>query len=481
MSETFDRREFLKALSFGAAAMALPRTLLPEDTNMDRPNIILCMTDDQGWGDTGYNGHPVLKTPHLDAMAAKGLRFDRFYAGAPVCSPTRGSALTGRHPYRYGIFFANVGHLRREEVTLAEALRTQGYATGHFGKWHLGTLTTKIRDANRGGKPGMEKHYAPPWENGFDVCFSTESKVPTWNPMVTPERSAGGVGKRKLGSEYGTYYWTGPDQRETENLEGDDSRTIMDRAIPFIRNAAKAEKPFLAVVWFHTPHLPALAGPEHRKLYADRSEDEQHYYGCISAMDEQVGRLRKELRDLDVAGNTMLWFCSDNGPEGAKRRGRNQGSAGSFRGRKRSLFEGGVRVPGLLEWPAEIKEARAVEMPCSTSDYFPTVMAALGFKMKGQPEPMDGVSLLPLIEGKMTARPRPLGFESRSQLSLTDNRYKLISQDRGKTYALHDLVEDPSESTDLASQKPEVVATMRKTLDEWRASCKRSLEGQDYR
>ena len=134
-----NRRGFLKGMGLALATGAFSRHLLAAPAPK-KPNIILCMTDDQGWGDTGYNGHPVLKTPNLDRMAAEGLRFDRFYSGAPVCSPTRGSCLTGRHPYRYGVFFANVGHVRPEEITLAEALKTQGYATGHFGKWHLGTL-----------------------------------------------------------------------------------------------------------------------------------------------------------------------------------------------------------------------------------------------------------------------------------------------------------------------------------------------------
>ena len=185
-----------------------------------RPNVILCMSDDQGWGDTGYNGHPFLKTPNLDKMAAQGIRFNRWYAGAPVCSPTRGSAVTGRHPYRYGIPGANSGHMLPEEVTLAEALKTQGYTTGHFGKWHLGTLTTTIKDSNR-GKPGDAAHYSPPWDNGFDVCFSTEAKVPTWDPMKKPGSD----------ESYGTHYFNSDGSVATENLEGDDSRVIMDRAL----------------------------------------------------------------------------------------------------------------------------------------------------------------------------------------------------------------------------------------------------------
>ena len=428
------------------------------------------MADDMGWGDPGFNGNSIIQTPNLDAMAKAGLKLTRFYSGAPVCSPTRGSCLTGRHPYRYGIFGANSGHMLKEEITLAEALVTQGYTTGHFGKWHLGTLTTIEKDSNRGGPRGAE-HYSPPWENGFDICFSTEAKVPTWNPMKSPNSD----------KPYGTYYWRQDGTKATENLEGDDSRVIMDRVVPFIRDAADKSKPFFAVVWFHTPHLPVLTGPEYRQLYSQYSEDEQHYYGCITALDEQMGRLRSELQGLGISDNTMVWFCSDNGPEGKDgKSGRSRGSAGLFRGRKRSLLEGGVRVPGLLEWPAGINPGQITDIPCSTLDYFPTVLDVLGFRMEGQPEPADGVSLLPLIEGEMTERPMPIGFESRNQVSLTANRYKIYSNNKGKTFVLYDLLEDPGENKDLAEEKPQVLQSMKAELAEWCKSCKDSLAGKDY-
>ncbi|MFH1715929.1 MAG: sulfatase-like hydrolase/transferase [Planctomycetota bacterium] len=465
------RRDFLRCVVGGTAALALPRTLFSQTKGAKTPNIILCMADDMGWGDPGFNGNSIIKTPNLDAMAKAGMLFRRFYSGAPVCSPTRGSCLTGRHPYRYGIFFANTGHMPKKEFTLAEALKTQGYATGHFGKWHLGTLTTKEKDSNRGGPRSVE-HYSPPWENGFDVCFSTEAKVPTWNPMKEPETD----------EPYGTSYWKQDGSKETENLDGDDSRVIMDRAVPFIRDAAGKGRPFFAVIWFHAPHLPVVAGPEYRKMYAQYSEDEQHYYACITALDEQVGKLRSELRELGISDNTTLWFCSDNGPEGKdNKQGRTRGSAGPFRGRKRSLFEGGVRVPGLLEWPARVKAGRVTDIPCSTCDYFPTILDMLGFKMTGQPEPIDGVSLLPLIESKMTERPKPIGFESNSQLSLTDNRYKIYSSDSGKTYMLFDLLADPGENSDLAAEKPQILESMKATLIKWRKSCKDSLDAKDYK
>ena len=446
----------------------------------EKPNIILCMTDDQGWGDTGYNGHPFLKTPHLDRMASEGIRFDRWYAGAPVCSPTRGSCLTGRHPYRYGVFFANTGHMRAEEFTLAEPVKTLGYTTGHFGKWHLGTLTTEITDSNR-GKPGNTKDYSPPWENGFDVCFSTEAKVPTYDPMKMPGTN----------EPYGTHYWNTDGTLATENLEGDDSRVIMDRAIPFIRQAVEAGRPFLAVIWFHTPHLPVVAGPRHREMYADIAEANPDYHGCLTAMDEQIGRLRQELADLGVAKNTMLWFCADNGPEGKV--GKGPGSTGDLRGRKRSLFEGGIRVPGLLVWPDKIKEGRVVTVPCSTSDYLPTVLDVLGCSMEGQPGPIDGVSLVPLIECRRNERSRPIGFESRDQVALIGDRYKIIrngadcgppptgaDEVRQDEFMLFDLVADPGERRDLAAERPEMVRSMVEVLRAWQASCRASLEGDDY-
>lgn len=453
------RRTFLGSSAAGVlAALAHAQTARAAEAP---PNVILCMTDDQGWADTGYNGHPVLKTPHLDAMAGDGIRFDRFYSGAPVCSPTRGSCLTGRHPSRYGIDYANDGHMREGEVTLAEVLKARGYTTGHFGKWHLGTLTKAVEDSNRGGPQGVA-HYAPPWEHGFDVCFSTEAKVPTWDPMRDPD----------TGKPYNTRYWTGPGQVASDNLEGDDSRIIMDRVLPFIRRAAGSDTPFFAVVWFHAPHKPVVSGPPFTEMYEEHTD----YFGCITAMDAQIGRLRAELAELGVADTTMLWFTSDNGPENGT-----PGSAGPLRGRKRDLYEGGIRVPGLVVWPAHAEPGRRVAMPCSTSDYFPTVLDALGLWPGGVPDrPWDGVSLLPLLNGAMEERPKPIAFASRKKLALIDGRYKLYSDDLGKTFALYDLEADVGEQRDLAPAQPERVAAMRKTLDAWRESCRDSRHGDDY-
>ena len=470
-----------------------------------RPNIVLVMCDDLGWGDTGFNGNKIIKTPHLDAMAGAGMKFNRFYAASAVCSPTRGSVVTGRHPYRYGIPTANAGHMKPEELTLAELLKKFGYTTGHFGKWHLGTLTKTLRESNRGGPKGI-RHYSPPWGNGFDVCFSTEAKVPTYDPMLKPAKGASGKGwdyiqDKAAAVPYGTHYWNEVGQMVKDNLKGDDSRIIMDRAVPFIEKSVKDGKPFFAIVWFHTPHLPVVAGPRHAKIYEKYSSHQKNYYGCVTAMDEQVGRLRAALRNLNVADNTLVAFCSDNGPEG--RRGSAPGSAGPFRGRKRDLYEGGVRVPGIIEWPTKIKSGMETNFPTVTSDYLPTILEIVGAEMPDR-RPIDGISLIPVMEGRLKARPRPIGFQFGGKLALSDNRYKLVFYPKGRkkkkepkkekaakqkpgtfeggrTYMLFDLLEDPAETKDLASEQPDVVRQMSSVLESWVGSCRASRTGRDYR
>jgi arylsulfatase A-like enzyme len=477
------RRKFLNSTGIVFLSAFFTAIGCSQRTKKKLPNIILCMTDDQGWGDIGYNGHPILKTPHLDSLSDQGIRFNRFYSGAPVCSPTRGSCLTGRHPYRYEIHTANDGHIKEEEITLAEVLKRHGYVTGHFGKWHLGTLTRIIEESNRGGPRGLA-HYSPPWENGFDVCFSSEAKVPTWDPQKKPIKNASSRGWNYLKDSekfehYGTYYWDGPENIVTENLEGDDSQIIMDRVIPFIRNAVNKNTPFFTVIWFHSPHLPVIAGPKYSDMYKDFDLYTRNFYGCITAMDEQVGRLFSELEFLGVRNNTMFWFCSDNGPEGNA--GEAPGSAGPFRGRKRSLYEGGVRVPAILVWPDKIKSSKKLDIPVVTSDYFPTILDVLDYQLtESQQRPYDGISILPIIEGKMKERSKPIAFESHNQISLSDNIYKIYSPDGGKNFELYNLIEDPAESKNLVLEKPEIVKDMKKILFDWRSSCVKSKNGFDY-
>jgi arylsulfatase A-like enzyme len=456
--------------SFLTAALTVLSILTVQGAG-ERPNVILIMCDDLGWGDVGFNGNTVIKTPELDRMAASGLRFERFYSASAVCSPTRGSVLTGRNPMRLGIPTANAGHLQEKEFTLAEHLGRAGYRTGHFGKWHLGTLTRDEVDSNRGGRPRHESHFTRPSDHGFDTWFSTEAKVPTYDPMIKPVNHPARlwwdpVTDPGMAESYGTAYW-GPDGKVSDNLRGDNSRIIMDRAIPFISDAARSQRNFLAVIWFHTPHLPVVAGPEMTALYAEASDYQKHYYGSITAMDRQVGRLRAHLQELGVADNTMIWFCSDNGPEGQK--GQAPGSAGPFSGRKRDLLEGGIRVPALLEWPSRVDPGQSTALPCFTSDYLPTILEWAGLPFENTVTPLDGISLAPLIEAGLHHRPVPMAFEFGNQKALTLKHFKLHM--RGDRISLFNIERDPSESTDISGQFPILTAQLHDSLLRWSAEC----------
>ena len=380
---------------------------------------------------------------------------------------------------RYGIYSANVGHLKKEELCLAEVLRSANYATGHFGKWHLGTLTTTEKDSNRGAL-NDSSHYSPPWRNGFDVSFSTEAKVATWDPMIVPSNYEREFGNKKAGDQSGTSYWMGEGQKANTNLEGDDSRIIMDRVIPFIKKSAKENRNFFAVVWFHTPHLPVITGEHYRNLYKAYTEEEQHYYGAITAMDEQIGRLRLFLKELQLDNNTIIIFNSDNGPEGDIKTGKTQGSALDLRGRKRSLYEGGIRVPALMLWPSVIKSPAEIDVPVTTTDIFPTLLSVLNVKTIDLVKPIDGIDIMPIINGK-GKRGSPICFQFNNQHAVITDQYKLYSPDKGVTYELYDLLADKSEKNNLATDKTDVVNDLKKILNDWIQSCKQSDAGKDYK
>ena len=453
-----------------------------------QPNIVLIMCDDLGWGDVGFNGNTLIKTPHLDQLAKEGVILKRFYSGGPVCSPTRASVITGRHPFRMGIYTANAGHMKPEEITLPELLATKGYATGHFGKWHLGTLTAMIHDANR-GRPRNYSHYSIPTQHGYETYFCTESKVPTWDPMIKPSvfDTAQGESLRygwaamedttdsRIPQTYGTYYWTAREKMELSNLEGDNSRIIIDRVMPFVQTAISHHRPFFTTIWFHTPHLPVATSQDYRELYADLSHEKQLYYGSITAMDEQVGRLVNFLKAQGQFDNTMIWFCSDNGPER-----QTPGSSGPYRERKRSLYEGGVRVPAFVVWPRQLNAGTEASFPAVTSDYLPTIMDYLNIDYPDDSRPVDGISLRALLEGQRKERNSPIGFQHRDRMSWVDDQYKLISTNEGKTFELYDLLLDPSEKENIISRQKERADEMKKSLFEWISSCKQSDMGEDY-
>jgi arylsulfatase A-like enzyme len=433
-----------------------------------RPNIVLVMADDQGWGDAGYNGHPHLKTPHLDAMAAAGLRLDRFYTAHFNCSPTRASVMTGRHPHRMGTFSPGKP-IRAEEVTVARVLQEAGYATGHFGKWHLNGKNGDRDTKTPPGRAILADDPLSPGRLGFDEWVSADNFFD-----LDPVLGRNGV---------------------PEKFHGDGSDITMNEALKFIRRQAEAGRPFLAVVWFGNPHTPHEALPEDRQVYADLPVDRQNYYGEITGIDRNVGKLRTALRELKVADDTLLWYCSDNG--GAE----GPSSTGNLRGSKGTLWEGGLRVPGLIEWPARIRRPAVSEIPCSTLDIYPTVLAAAGATVRSQVEPLDGVNLLPMLDGQATPRGKAIPFVAKiqtegSHAALLDWPWKLHTDPQvgggngtHKNAAaggvapvmLFNVESDPRETRNVAAEEPERVLQMTAVLTEWKRSVQRSLSGNDYK
>lgn len=479
---------FLFLLLFQVAfSMVLPVTLVAAATSADQPNVVLIMADDQGWGDVGYNGHPELKTPNLDSLAAEGLRLDRMYTAHFNCSPTRASVMTGRHPGRMGTFGPG-SPIRAQELTVAKVLQAAGYATGHFGKWHLNGKNGGRNTKAMPGRAILAEDPLSPGKMGFDEWISADNFFD-----LDPVLGRQGV---------------------PEKFHGDGSDIVTGEAVKFMRKQAAAGKPFLVVVWFGNPHTPHEALPADKAAYASLPEKDQNYHGELAAMDRNVGLLRQTLRELKVADNTLLWYTSDNGGAYGPK------STGNLRGSKGTLWEGGVRVPGLVEWPARIPKAFASTVPCSTSDIFPTVLEATGVKPAKQVQPLDGVSLVPMFERKTEAeqREKPIAFWARagtesSHATLLDWPYKLHvnpvegkrqgkraakGEKKGKDKAppaasstaagdaagasvlLYDVSKDEKETTDLAAQQPERVAKMKAALDAWKASVVKSLAGGDY-
>ncbi len=407
------------------------------------PNFVLVMADDMGWGQTSYYNHPVLKTPNLDAMASAGLRFDRFYAGAPNCSPTRATVLTGRTNDRTGV--ENHGFaLRRQERSIARALDEAGYATGHFGKWHLNGL--------RGpGVPILAGDEHGPGVFGFDEWLSVTNFFER-DPLM----SRNGLFVQK---------------------SGDSSEVIVEEALQFIRRQVPQERPFFAVIWYGTPHSPWIASEEDRAGFGDLDERSQHHYGELVAMDRSVGALRAGLRELQVERNTVLWFTSDNG--GLPRI--EPGTVGELRGFKGSLYEGGIRVPAIIEWADGVPAPRTTSFPAATMDIFPTVAAIAGIGDEAALQPQDGIDLRAVFATEPERREKPIGFRHTGRVALIDNDLKIVNDDpRSDSYEIYDLAQDQGETTDISASNPDEAARLRQLLGGWNESVGASAAGEDY-
>jgi arylsulfatase A-like enzyme len=430
---TFDFRLWLVV----AGVWAVPTEAARAQAPPDRPNIVIVMADDMGWRDTGYQGNPVVKTPCLDEMSTKGMRFDYFYPGQQMCSPGRFALLSGRNPFRTGLH--HLGATRPEEIFLPRALKSAGYQSAHFGKWHLG-----------GGKTS-------PVQMGFDQAI--------WSPNFF---------------DLGAHLQVN-DSKESVELKGDSSVAVMELALEYIRKQAKGPNPFLVQVCFGSPHSPHRATEEFKALYKGLPEQEQNFWGEISGLDAAVGTLRAELRKLGIADNTIVWFTSDNG-------GINKQSMDPSGRGKMTI---GCRTVALLEWPARVPPQRT-SVVAGHVDIYPTLLDIAGVKVPNQPV-LDGISLVPLLEGKMTERPRPLGFllwngkgnfndvdfVKHTQGVWIDGKFKLIVNPDGSPL-LYDIYADPAHKVNLAEQHADVVQRMRKALDEWRLSVRASYDGKDF-
>lgn len=415
----------------------------------DKPNVIFILADDLGWGDLGCYGHPQIRTPNLDRLARQGTLFTQFYVNGSVCSPSRAAFMTGQFPARLAMH----GHLATHDLNKSRAmpnwldpktpvlprlLQKAGYVTGHFGKWHLGNGT---------GAP-------PPSEYGFDDHRVVNGNGRTWDePDIT--------------------------------FRARSTAAIVDEAIRFMK--AHPKKPFYLNLWTLVPHATLNPTEEQLKPYANigpggpkfpHKSATQIFYASVTDLDTQVGRLMKALDEMKLADQTLVLFSSDNGPEDIHIRNAGHsgvGSAGPFRGRKRSLYEGGVRVPGIVRWPGKVPagriEAKAV---FSGVDWVPTVCGLAGVK---PPAGGDGEDLGDVLQGKSRAR-KDLMWEWRFRiagdvmhhspmLAIREGDWKLLVNPDGSRAELYDIPRDATQLANVAEKHPDVVKRLQTKVIAW--------------
>lgn len=411
-----------------------------------QPNILLVLTDDQGWGDLGCHENPHLKTPNIDRFATEGIEFTRFYV-SPVCAPTRASLMTGRYNYRTGVTDTWFGRatMATEEFTLAEALKAAGYATGLFGKWHLG-----------------DTYPYRPEDQGFDEVLMhrgggiAQPSCPLGNSYFDPQLLHNGTMKSFSGYCMDIY---------------------TDAAIAFIEN--NKNKPFFAYLATNTPHSPLQVSDAYADLYraAGIAEETAKIYGMITNIDDNFGRLMKKLDELNIAENTLVIFMSDNGPKIFNE----TRHTGGLRGQKATIYEGGLRVPFFIRWPEQFKAGRKIETIAAHIDLMPTLLEASGTPLSENVE-FDGLSLMPLMQSNDEKWPeRTLFFQwhrgdapalNRNFAAVEQHRKLVQQKNQWKAntpiqFELYDLQSDPTESTDLAQISPETVEQLRGKYETW--------------
>lgn len=420
----------------------------------ERPNVVVFLADDLGWGDLGCYGHPRIQTPNLDAFAKQGVRATQCYSASAVCSPSRSAILTGRTPHRNGVYtWIEAGsevHLRTSEIALPKLLKEAGYSTCHAGKWHL---NGKFNDSAQ----------PQPGDHGYEHWMATQNNAaPSHKNPKNFVRNGTAVGE----------------------LEGFSAPLVVDEAIDWLTKKRDPKKPFFLAVWTHEPHLPIESDPQFQKPYADLDEDFRQHHGNVTQLDHAFGKLMKALDDQKLTDTTFVAFTSDNGPEGDGTKNRTRGSTGGLRGRKRALYEGGISVPGIFRWPGHIPAGKTTDVPIVGSDLFPTVLALSGVKPPAD-RTLDGANVLPVLEGKAAAVERKLPMYWRlgmapggMHIAMRDGDWKLLATEDFSKVELYNLKDDPKESTDLAAKDTERTTAMTKRLRDLDAEIVK--EGPDW-
>lgn len=451
----------LRAFLFAALA-AWTGQGMPAET---RPNIVVILADDLGFADTGFNGSRDIPTPHLDRIAREGVRFANGYVAHPVCSPSRAGLLTGRYPQRFG-YENNFGYLvtdprvglPRDETTIADVLRSAGYATGAIGKWHLGAHP--VLHPNRRGFSeflgflgGGHDYFSSDRE--LD-SYSTEvlrDGIPSWLKVADPE----------ILSE-----WQTPVLRNGQPVAVEEYLTTWfgREAAAFVTRHRR--EPFFLYLAFNAPHTPLQAPARQVEKFATIADPQRRLCAAmVAAMDDAVGELLGALDRHGLAENTLVVFLSDNGGS----LGYNGSLNTPFRGSKGELFEGGIRVPFVLRWPAKIPAGQTCQAPVISLDILPTVAAAAGVGLSAGAT-TDGVDLRPFLAGEIKTPPHERlfwRFSTRGLFAVREGRYKVVG-DVTREPQLFDLEADVAEQRDLAATHPEVINRLLATYRAWDAS-----------
>lgn len=430
---------------------------------MARPNFIVILTDDQGYGDLSCMGATDFRTPHLDRMADQGVRFTNWYSNSPVCSPSRAALLTGRYPAHAGVRAILAGHrtatgLPPTTPTLAKALKPLGYRTGMVGKWHLG-----LSDESRPHNHGFDT-----WFGFLAGCVDYYSHIFYW-----------GMNRGGPGNDPTHDLWE--DNQEVYHNGAYMTELTTDRAVKFIRQAANAAQPFFLYVAYNAPHYPMHAPQTYLDRFPDLAWDRQIMAAMLSAVDDGVGAIRAELARQGIADDTAIFFQSDNGPSRETRNwldGRTDpyygGTAGKLKGHKFSLFEGGIRVPGLLTWPAQIPAGQVSDKVGAAMDIMPTFLRAAG----GDPaqHELDGHDILPMVTTNAPSPHRRLFWEMNDQTAIRQGPWKLVLNGQLVEGAppqdavhLSNLDHDMAEAHNLADAEPEITQELRKAAHHWRS------------